>query len=59
VVHRSALNTYFTNVGLNSRLAEQYIPTLIGNDKDFLSTRFLTNQSEGTQHHDSDCVLNL
>jgi len=35
----SALNTYFTNVGLNSRLAEQYIPTLIGNDKDFLSTR--------------------
>src|SRR3989475_10014268 len=35
----SALNTYFTNVGLSSRLAEEYIPTLIGNDKDFLSTR--------------------
>src|SRR5438094_4718334 len=35
----AALNTYFTNVGLNSRLAEEYIPTLIGNDKDFLSTR--------------------
>ena len=35
----SALNTYFTNVGLNSQLAEDYIPTLIGNDKDFLSTR--------------------
>src|SRR6266513_2777926 len=35
----SALNTYFTNAGLNSRLAEEYIPTLIGNDKDFLSTR--------------------
>src|SRR6476646_713343 len=35
----SALNTYFMNVGLNSRLAEDYIPTLIGNDKDFLSTR--------------------
>src|SRR2546429_6963538 len=35
----SALNTYFTNVGLNRRLAEDYIPTLIGNDKDFLSTR--------------------
>src|SRR5438309_2461596 len=35
----SALNTYFTNVGLNTRLAEDYIPTLIGNDKDFLSTR--------------------
>jgi acyl transferase domain-containing protein len=35
----SAMNTYFMNVGLNSRLAEEYIPTLIGNDKDFLSTR--------------------
>ena len=35
----AALNTYFMNVALNSRLAEEYIPTLIGNDKDFLSTR--------------------
>src|SRR5437762_6934588 len=35
----AALNTYFTNVGLNSRLAEEYIPTLIDSDKDFLSTR--------------------
>ena len=35
----SALNTYFMNAGLNGRLAEEYIPTLIGNDKDFLSTR--------------------
>ncbi|HZM88254.1 MAG TPA: polyketide synthase, partial [Blastocatellia bacterium] len=35
----AALNTYFTNSGLNSRLAEEYIPTLIANDKDFLSTR--------------------
>ena len=35
----TALNTYFTSVGLNGRLAEEYIPTLIGNDKDFLSTR--------------------
>jgi acyl transferase domain-containing protein len=35
----SALNTYFTSAGLNGRLAEDYIPTLIGNDKDFLSTR--------------------
>src|SRR5687767_2052124 len=35
----AALNTYFMNVGLSSRLAEEYIPTLIGNDKDFLSTR--------------------
>jgi len=35
----TALNTYFTTSGLNDRLAEEYIPTLIGNDKDFLSTR--------------------
>jgi len=35
----AALNTYFTSAGLNRRLAEEYIPTLIGNDKDFLSTR--------------------
>jgi acyl transferase domain-containing protein len=35
----AALNTYFMNVGLNRRLVEEYIPTLIGNDKDFLSTR--------------------
>ncbi len=35
----AALNTYFMNAGLNGQLAEQYIPTLIGNDKDFLSTR--------------------
>jgi acyl transferase domain-containing protein/acyl carrier protein len=35
----AAMNTYFMNVGLNSRMAEEYIPTLIGNDKDFLSTR--------------------
>jgi len=35
----SALNTYFAHVGLDRRLAEEYIPTLIGNDKDFLSTR--------------------
>jgi len=35
----AALNTYFTSVGLNSRLAEDYTLTLIGSDKDFLSTR--------------------
>ena len=35
----AAMNTYFMNVGLSSQLAEDYIPTLIGNDKDFLSTR--------------------
>jgi len=35
----AAMNTYFMNVGLSNRFAEEYIPTLIGNDKDFLSTR--------------------
>ena len=35
----SAMNTYFANRGLNTKLAEEYIPTLIVNDKDFLSTR--------------------
>ena len=35
----SALNTYFMNSNVNSRFAEEYIPTLIGNDKDFISTR--------------------
>src|SRR4030095_6787086 len=35
----TALNTYFMNAGLSGRFAEDYIPTLIGNDKDFLSTR--------------------
>jgi acyl transferase domain-containing protein len=35
----AAMNTYFMNVGLGRRFAEEYIPTLIGNDKDFLSTR--------------------
>ena len=35
----AAMNTYFMNVGLGGRFAEEYIPTLIGNDKDFLSTR--------------------
>ncbi len=35
----AAMNTYFMNNGLTSRFAEDYIPTLIVNDKDFLSTR--------------------
>ena len=35
----AAMNTYFMNSGLSSRFAEDYIPTLIVNDKDFLSTR--------------------
>ena len=33
------MNTYFMNNGLSDRFAEDYIPTLIVNDKDFLSTR--------------------
>ncbi len=35
----SAMNTYFMNSGLNARFAEDHIPTLIGSDKDYLSTR--------------------
>ena len=35
----AAMNTYFMAHGLNRRFADEYIPTLIGNDKDFLSTR--------------------
>lgn len=35
----TALNTYFSHTGLDRRLAKEYIPTLIGSDKDFLSTR--------------------
>ncbi len=35
----SAMNTYFMSSGLSGRFAEDYIPTLIVNDKDFLSTR--------------------
>ncbi len=35
----SAMNTYFMHAGLNRNFAEDYIPTLIFNDKDFLSTR--------------------
>ncbi len=35
----AAMNTYFTHAGLSRNFAEDYIPTLIFNDKDFLSTR--------------------
>lgn len=35
----AALNTYFLDRGLSRQFAEEYIPTLIGSDKDFLSTR--------------------
>lgn len=35
----AAFNSYFMNSGLNGRFTEEYIPTLIGNDKDFLATR--------------------
>ena len=33
------MNTYFANAGLSSLFAQEYIPTLIASDKDFLSTR--------------------
>ena len=33
------MNTYFMHAGLSRNFAEDYIPTLIFNDKDFLSTR--------------------
>ena len=35
----AAMNTYFMHAGLGRNFAEDYIPTLIFNDKDFLSTR--------------------
>jgi len=35
----AAMNTYFMNSGQDARFAEEYIPTLILNDKDFLATR--------------------
>ena len=35
----SAMNTYFMHAGLDRQFAEDYIPTLIVNDKDFLATR--------------------
>lgn len=35
----SAMNTYFMSNGVSRQFARDYIPTLIFNDKDFLSTR--------------------
>lgn len=35
----SAMNTYFLNRGLEEGFAENYIPTLVASDKDFLATR--------------------
>jgi len=35
----AAMNTYFLNRGLEDQFAENYLPTLIANDKDFLATR--------------------
>jgi acyl transferase domain-containing protein/acyl carrier protein len=35
----SAMNTYFMNKILRAKFVDEYIPTLISNDKDFLSTR--------------------
>ena len=35
----AAMNTYFLHAGMGEHFAEDYIPTLVGNDKDFLATR--------------------
>ncbi|MGI9594943.1 MAG: type I polyketide synthase, partial [Acidimicrobiales bacterium] len=35
----TAMNTYFINTGLNRQFNLDYLPTLLGNDKDFLATR--------------------
>ena len=35
----SAMNTYLLHTGLAPRYVDEYLPTLIGNDKDFLATR--------------------
>jgi len=35
----AAFNTYFMDRGLNNQFSQEYIPTLIVSDKDFLSTR--------------------
>lgn len=35
----SAMNTYILHSGIGDTFAENYIPTLIANDKDFLATR--------------------
>ncbi|MDO8540963.1 MAG: SDR family NAD(P)-dependent oxidoreductase [Opitutaceae bacterium] len=35
----SAMNTYFLNRGFEGGFAENYIPTLVATDKDFLATR--------------------
>ena len=35
----SAMNTYLLNAGLVPKFRSDYLPTLIGNDKDYLATR--------------------
>ena len=35
----TAMNTYFLFSGLTQKFVTEYIPTLLGNDKDFLSTK--------------------
>lgn len=35
----SAMNSYLLNAGLASRFREDYLPTLLGGDKDYLATR--------------------
>src|SRR5207245_5073977 len=43
VIVGRAMSTNFMNSGLKTRFAEEYIPTLIINDNDFLSTRISYN----------------
>ncbi|MEM7412282.1 MAG: beta-ketoacyl synthase N-terminal-like domain-containing protein [Myxococcota bacterium] len=35
----SAMNTFFLNTGLVPAFSDDYLPTLVGNDKDYLATR--------------------
>lgn len=35
----TAMNTYFVNTGLSQEFNRDYLPTLLGSDKDFLATR--------------------
>ena len=54
----AAMNTYFMKAALSRRFIEDYIPTLIANDKDFLSTRLSVQaKPQGTEYYCSNCVL--
>ncbi len=56
----AAMNTYFMSTGLSDRFARDYIPTLIGNDKDFLEYQaVLQAQSQRPKHHHPNRVLDF